>query len=71
MEGMAHMAGPAYDWGALWLIAHPQDGMRGWIVSRYGGRCRGCGNRFEPGELIRYYDGEDGYLAECCGVDPP
>lgn len=60
-----------YDWAELWRIAHPDDGLRDWIVSQYGGRCRGCGGLFEPGELIRYYADEDGYLAECCGGSAP
>jgi hypothetical protein len=58
------------DFGELWEKAHPDAGLGPWIVSLYGGICRGCGSRFEPGELIRYYAGEDGYLGECCGVDP-
>ena len=60
-----------YDWAQLWDIANPDDGLRDWIVSRWGGRCRGCGSVFEAGDLIRYYAGEDGYLAECCGGSPP
>jgi hypothetical protein len=59
------------DFGGLWDAANPADGLGPWLVSRYGGRCRGCGGVFEPGELIRYYAEEDGYLAECCGADPP
>jgi hypothetical protein len=59
-----------YDWGALWRAASPDDGLGPWITSRWGGYCRGCGHRFEPGDLIRYYAGEDSYLAECCGVSP-
>jgi hypothetical protein len=47
------------------------SGLGSWRVSVYDGYCRGCGARFEAGELIRWYDGEQGWLAECCGVDPP
>lgn len=64
------MSGPAYDWQQLWDLAHPDSGLGPWIISQFGGRCRGCGNVFEAGELIRYYSGEDGYLGECCGVSP-
>ena len=59
-----------YDWAQLWKTAHPDDGLRNWIISEYGGRCRGCGALFEVGDLIRYYEDEDGYLAECCGDSP-
>jgi hypothetical protein len=58
------------DFGALWRAANPDDGLGPWISSRWGGRCRGCGSLFEPGDPIRYYEGEDGYLAECCGGTP-
>jgi hypothetical protein len=58
------------DWGALWRAAHPDDGLGPWIESRWGGHCRGCGELFEPGDLIRKDFAEDGYLAECCGVSP-
>lgn len=35
-----------------------------WIVSRFPGRCTGCGERYDAGtQIIR--DG-DGWLAECC-----
>jgi hypothetical protein len=45
-------------------------GLGSWRLSLYDGFCRGCGARFGAGELIRWYDGEMGWLAECCGVDP-
>lgn len=36
------------------------------FVANYPGKCSGCGERFEPGDLIKYYDGqlyaEDGCL---------
>lgn len=66
-----HPGTSEYDWAHLWAIAHPDDGLRDWIISQYGGRCRGCGSVFEAGELIRYYADEDGYLAECCGGSSP
>lgn len=59
-----------YDWAALWELAFPPAGLYPWISSRYGGRCRGCGERFEPGDLIRYDEAEAGYLAGCCGDSP-
>jgi hypothetical protein len=59
------------DFGELFEVANPEDGLHPWITSLYGGICKGCGNRFEAGELIRRYDPEEGYLAECCGADPP
>jgi hypothetical protein len=61
---------PSYDWEALWRMVQRSSGLGPWILSRYDGYCRGCGARYQAGELIRFYDGEDGWLAECCGVDP-
>jgi hypothetical protein len=69
---MAAAGGQRYSpsfWQAMWDMAFPASGLGPWMVSRYDGYCRGCGARFEAGELIRWYDGEGGYLAECCGVD--
>ena len=68
MAGMERTPPLTYDWARLWELACSEYGP--WILSRYDGRCRGCGNAFEAGELIRYYTPEDGYLAECCGVSP-
>lgn len=56
------------DWERLWELASGEWGP--WLVSRYDGHCRGCGQKFEAGELIRWYAPEQGYLAECCGVSP-
>lgn len=61
---------PSYDWESLWRMASRWSGLGIWVQSRYDGNCRGCGAAFRAGELIRWYDGEDGWLAECCGVDP-
>lgn len=59
----------SYDWQALWEMAQRGgDGLGSWRVSKWDGSCRGCGGRYEAGELIRWYDGEQGWLAECCGV---
>jgi hypothetical protein len=60
----------SYDWEALWRMAQHASGLGSWRVSQYDGNCRGCGQRFEAGELIRWYEDEMGWLAECCGVDP-
>lgn len=58
------------DFGALWQAAHPDDGLGPWVTSRWDGTCRGCGERWEAGELIRYYAGEDGWLCGECGASP-
>lgn len=39
-----------------------------WFAAGYPGECSGCGDIFDAGDRIRA-DGEDGYLAECCGGD--
>ncbi|WP_214103200.1 hypothetical protein [Acrocarpospora catenulata] len=39
-----------------------------WFAAQFPGDCAGCGERFEEGDEIRW-DGEGGYLAECCGGD--
>lgn len=36
--------------------------------ARYGGVCRACGDRFEPGDEIAYDRDEDGLICvECAG----
>jgi hypothetical protein len=65
-RGMPH----SYDWESLWRMSQRATGLGSWRLSLYDGFCRGCGARFGAGELIRWYDGEMGWLAECCGVDP-
>lgn len=59
-----------YDWEALWRMVQRSSGLGPWRVSIWDGFCRGCGARFAAGELIRFYEPEMGWLAECCGVDP-
>jgi len=55
------------DWAAMWRTANPEDGLGPWIEARWSGVCRGCGERWEPGEAIRRDAGEDGYLCSFCG----
>lgn len=57
-----------YDWAALWAVAHPDDGLGPWIEAIWEGVCRGCGERWEPGDLIRRSEFEDGYLCAFCGA---
>ena len=38
---------------------------KGHLQARYAGRCAGCGEPFDRGDVIRASD--DGWLAECCG----
>jgi hypothetical protein len=56
-------------WQAMWDMAFPGDGLHPWMNARWDGHCRACGKPYQAGDLIRFYDGEGGYLAECCGVD--
>ena len=56
-----------YDWAELWRIAHPDDGLGEWIEARYYGSCRGCGERWVPGDLIGRSADEDGWLCASCG----
>jgi hypothetical protein len=53
----------------MWDMAFPGDGLHPWMNARWDGHCRACGKPYQAGDLIRFYDGEGGYLAECCGVD--
>lgn len=71
MDGRAGRLPPlSYDWESLWRMVQRSSGLGTWILSRYDGYCRGCGARYAAGELIRFYEAEDGWLGECCGVDP-
>lgn len=40
--------------------------LPGWIVARYPGQCRSCGEPFTAGTHITSTDGSDGWTAECC-----
>jgi len=36
------------------------------IETLYHGRCRGCGDRWQPGDLICWDEGEDGWVCGGC-----
>lgn len=39
------------------------------IEARYYGKCRGCGERWSPGDMITYSLGEDGWVCvQCAGT---
>lgn len=55
-------------WEELWELA--ETGMRRavgpLIEAQYGGRCRGCPERWEPGDFIAYCEDEDGWVCADC-----
>jgi hypothetical protein len=58
-------------WERAYEIARGDDDEVGAVFpSRYHGTCRACGQPWEPGELIAWYDGEDAFIhAECADAD--
>jgi hypothetical protein len=44
------------------------SGLGPLVPARYPGRCAACGDRWEPGDLIRHDDDEDGWVCEACGA---
>jgi hypothetical protein len=58
-------------WQALWDLANPDSGLGPWMEARWPGFCRGCGDPWSPGDLIRRDAFEDGYLGTCCGGEVP
>lgn len=62
--------GPDEDWPALMEAA--QTGELGpWITSAYRSVCRGCGERWEEGEQIRFSEDEGGWICFSCGSADP
>ena len=59
------------DWEALADLAEEGESAEagGTIEARYYGKCRGCGERWSPGDLITYSMGEDGWCCvDCVGL---
>jgi hypothetical protein len=61
------------DWGQMaeTVASAGADPLGPWVVSRYEGTCRACGNRWEPGDRIRADDEEGGWICEACGSGRP
>jgi len=62
---------PGYPLDMDWLAdmaAEPEPmSERGpWVTARYHGRCRGCGYRWAPGDLIAYGNLEEAWLCGDC-----
>lgn len=38
-----------------------------WVQAGYSGSCKGCGERIEEGDMIRYAQGEGGFVCAECG----
>ena len=55
------------DFAALFAQAQRGDGLGRWITAQYDGICRGCGFRWEPGDMIRFAESEDGFVCSECG----
>lgn len=59
----------AADWTALFALAAEGAGrdLGPWTEARYNSRCRTCGERWKPGDLIRYDENEGAWICEQCG----
>lgn len=56
------------DWAELSALAEiEQPDMSRWAPARWDGTCAGCGFRWEPGDLIRYCEDEQGWICSECG----
>lgn len=69
------LTGAASKWaglqGEMQAAADSEDAAMGpWITSAYGGQCGTCGDRFDPGDLIRKDEDEDCWISTCCSVAP-
>ena len=74
-QGGVHLATePDPAWLAFWehlaaLAERELESALGpWVCAEFSGRCRGCGERWEPGNPIRRSEEEGGWVAECCGT---
>jgi hypothetical protein len=70
-----YQLGPESNWPALAeqaavaAEAEAQADMGPEIEARYSGTCRGCGQRWDPGEYIRFSEDEGAWLCAVCGSD--
>jgi hypothetical protein len=55
-----------HDWDELWESTEREAGLSRWITAEYDGRCP-CGQRWEPGDQIRYSEDEGSFVCETCG----
>lgn len=51
------------DWG---LDADDDEDRGPTFTANWGGKCAGCGERFEEGDAVFYLDGEL-HAEDCCG----
>ena len=54
------------DFGALAEAAAERDEGGPSIEALYHGTCRGCGERWSPGDLITYSEGESAWVCDSC-----
>jgi hypothetical protein len=45
------------------------SGLGPWVVAEWHGRCKACGERWEPGERIRGSSDDGGFICETCGTE--
>lgn len=62
VDQCAHCRTPETPTGAR-TSGMPRSGC---FEARYPGKCRECGEPFQPGTPITGTDGSDGWTAECC-----
>lgn len=37
-----------------------------WILAEFYGRCKGCGEKTEPGDMIAFSEEDGGWISTCC-----
>lgn len=60
--------GPEHDWTGLMELAETTLGLGPWTLAQWSGRCKGCGERYEDGDTVRYSEDEGGMVCLGCGA---
>lgn len=57
------------DWQGMAELASIEEArdFGPWVQSQYRSPCKACGYRWEPGEMIRYSEDEQGWICSECG----
>jgi hypothetical protein len=61
---------PDAAWWSAWK-AEVETAGPSWFESRYHGFCRACGLPWQPGEMICWWEDEQGYVCTCVLADEP
>jgi hypothetical protein len=57
---------PGLDFAGLYAKVAEDEQYGPWITASYPGACRGCGERWDDGDLIRFSEDESGWVSTCC-----